>query len=82
MVIPNRKKNNVSNRVVVADTRVYRYVNTDNILGVREAPNFMSDTVGYLLMDQQVEVLASGPNWSRIKAGTIDGYVRTRLLRK
>lgn len=33
-------------------------------------------------MDQRVEVLGLGLNWSHIKAGTIDGYVRTRLLRK
>lgn len=33
-------------------------------------------------MDQRVEVIGFGLNWSHIKAGTIDGYVRTRLLRK
>ncbi|MDP2104286.1 MAG: SH3 domain-containing protein, partial [Candidatus Gracilibacteria bacterium] len=81
-VFKNTKKNNTSNRVTVLDGLVYRYVNTDNILAVRSEPNFGSDTTGYLLMDQRVEVLGAGPNWSHIKAGTVDGYVRTRLLRK
>lgn len=57
-------------------------MNTENILAVRSAPNFISDISGYLLMNERIEVLATGPNWSRIKANAIEGYVRTRLLRK
>lgn|GEM_PF-7066532 len=86
VIIPNTKKNNASNHMTVlsmaADARMYRYVNTENILAVRMSPSFVSETVGYLLMDQRVEVLALGLNWTHIKADTIDGYVRTRLLRK
>lgn len=86
VVIPNKKKNNASNHMTIlsmtADARMYRYVNTEDLLAVRAEPNFVSDTVGYLLMDQRVEILGLGLNWSHIKAGTIDGYVRTRLLRK
>lgn len=84
-MIPNRKKNNTSSDTmanVVGSARIYRYVNTENILAVRSAPNFKSDISGYLLMNERVEVLAGGPNWSQVKANTIEGYVRTRLLRK
>jgi len=83
--IPNRKKNNVSLDVlsnIMGAARVYRYVNTETILAVRTAPNFLSDTTGYLLMNERVELLAGGPNWSRVKSNSIEGYVRTRLLRK
>lgn len=81
-VIPNKKKNNTSANMVILSNAMYRYVNTDNILAVRMSPNFVSDTIGYLLMDQRVDLLATGPNWSHVKANTIEGYVRTRLLRK
>ena len=33
-------------------------------------------------MNERVEVIAPGPNWSQVKSNTVDGYVRTRLLRK
>lgn len=83
--IPNRKKNNASLDVLSSITgaaRVYRYVNTETVLAVRAEPNFLSDTTGYLLMNERVELLAGGPNWSRVKTSTIEGFVRTRLLRK
>lgn len=84
-VIPNRKKNNTTTTladIMTGGARVYRYVNTENILAVRSLPNFISDTVGYLLMNERVELVAGGPNWSHVKTSTIEGYVRTRLLRK
>lgn len=84
-VIPNHKKNNTSSDVIsniVGGTRVYRYVNTENILAVRSNPNFMSTTIGYLMMNEYIEILAGGLNWSHIKTGSTEGYVRTRLLRK
>lgn len=81
-IIPNRKQNDTSSAVTAIATRLYRYVNTENILAVRSAPNFKSEISGYLLMNERVEVIAGGPNWSQIKANTIEGYVRTRLLRK
>lgn len=42
----------------------------------------MSDTAGYLLVNERVELIAGGPDWSHVKASTVDGYVRTRLMRK
>ena len=84
-VMPNRKKNNTNASVMAnaaGNARAYRYVNTQNILMVRTAPSFQSDAAGYLLSNERVELLASGTNWSRIKSNTIEGYVRTRLLRK
>ncbi len=57
-------------------------MNTLSILAVRSLPSFGSDTAGYLLSNERVELIATGPNWSQIKSKTIEGYVRTRLLRK
>lgn len=85
VTIPNHKKNNSDSEVmtlVAGGPRIYRYVNTENILAVRSEANFQSDIKGYLLANERVEVTASGPNWSQVKSTTIDGYVRTRLLRK
>ncbi len=84
-MIPNKKKNDTNSDVtaiVVGSARIYRYVNTEGMLAVRLEPNFLSTTAGYLLANERVEVIAGGTNWTHIKANTVDGYVRTRLLRK
>lgn len=84
-VIPNQKKNSIYADVLknmAGGTHIYRYVNTENILAVRSESNFKSSIVGYLLANQQVEVIAAGSNWTYIKAGATEGYIRTRLLRK
>lgn len=74
-VTPNRKKNNISSDIIpgVQDgARIYRYVNTENILAVRSGPSFQSETTGYLLMNERVELIARGPNWSQIKGNTVE----------
>ena len=83
-ITPNRKRNNVSTdtTLIPAGMTVYRYVNVENLLALRLAPNFMSIIKGYLLSNQRVTLLATGPNWSRVKTDDTEGYVRTRLLRQ
>ena len=49
---------------------------------VRSLPDFKSTTAGYLLPNERVELLATGKNWTQVKTKAVEGYVRTRLLRK
>lgn len=80
-ITPNNKRNNATDTTFPEDTRTYKYVNTESVLEVRNAPTFIGQIEGYLFYNERVEVLASGKSWTKIKTNTLEGYVRTLLLR-
>jgi len=59
----------------------YMLVNTDT-LNVRSGPSADNSVVGQLARNTRVEVIdRSAGTWWKIKAGTIEGYVNSTLLR-